>query len=72
MGKALSVENMSIEEKIQTMEIIWDDLCNKADGISSPPWHEKVLTDRENGIISGEDVFLGWNNAKKEIEKSIS
>jgi hypothetical protein len=71
MGMAISVENMSIEEKIQTMEIIWDDLCNKADGISSPPWHEKVLNERESGISNGEEVFIDWATAKKNIDKSI-
>jgi len=72
MGTALSVEKMSIEEKFQTMETIWDDLCKKADTISSPPWHEKVLNDRENAIINGEDVFVDWHTAKKNIEKSMS
>jgi hypothetical protein len=72
MGMSLSVEKMSIEEKFQTMETIWDDLCKKADSISSPPWHEKVLNDRENGISNGEDVFIDLNTAKKTIEKSIA
>jgi hypothetical protein len=72
MGFTLSVEKMSIEEKIQTMETIWDDLCSRADSISSPPWHAKVLNDRENGISQREDVFIDWKNAKKKIEDSIS
>ena len=72
MGPALSVEKMSIEEKFQTMETIWDDLCKKADSISSPPWHEKVLNDRENRIIKGEDVFVDLHIAKKNIENSIA
>ncbi len=72
MSIALSVEKMSIEEKIQTMETIWDDLCKKADSIESPTWHEKVLNDRENYISNGEDVFVDWNIAKKKIEHSIS
>ncbi|KFO68733.1 hypothetical protein ER57_02055 [Smithella sp. SCADC] len=63
---------MSIEEKFQTMETIWDDLCKKADSISSPPWHEKILNDRENGISNGKDVFIDLNTAKKTIEKSIA
>jgi len=71
MGIALSVEKMSIEEKFQTMETIWDDLCKKADSISSPPWHEKVLNDRENAISNGEDVFIDLHSAKKNIEKSL-
>jgi hypothetical protein len=72
MGMSLSVEKMSIEEKFQTMETIWDDLCKKADSISSPPWHEKILNDRENGISNGKDVFVDLNTAKKNIEKSIA
>lgn len=72
MGMSLSVEKMSIEEKFQTMETIWDDLCKKADSISSPPWHEKILNDRENGISNGEDVFVDLNTAKKNIENSIA
>jgi hypothetical protein len=71
MGIALSVEKMSIEEKITAMETIWDDLCKKTDSISSPLWHEKVLNDRENAISNGEDVFVDLKNAKKNIENSI-
>jgi hypothetical protein len=72
MGISLSVEKMSIEEKFQTMETIWDDLCKKADSISSPPWHEKVLNDREKAISNGEDVFVDLHTAKKNIENSIA
>ena len=72
MGIALSVEKMSIEEKFQTMETIWDDLCKKADSISSPPWHEKVLNDREKAISNGDDVFVDLKTAKKNIENSIA
>jgi hypothetical protein len=71
MGTALSVNKMSIEEKFQTMETIWDDLCKKADSISSPPWHEKVLNDRENAISNGDDVFIDLHSAKKNIENSL-
>jgi hypothetical protein len=71
MGTALSVDKMSIEEKFQTMETIWDDLCKKADSISSPPWHEKVLNDRENAISNGDDVFIDLHSAKKNIENSL-
>jgi len=72
MGVTLFLEKMSTEEKIQTMETIWDDLCKKADSISTPPWHEKVLNDRENGINNGEYQFVDWNSAKKNIKDSIT
>ena len=71
MGVTISIENMSIEEKIQTMETIWDDLCNKVNAISSPSWHAKVLSDRENEDSRGDDPFIDWNSAKKNIADSI-
>jgi len=52
-------------------EIRLDDLCKKADSISSPPRHEKVLNDREKAISNGEDVFVDLHTARKNIENSL-
>ena len=72
MKITLPLEQMSIEEKIQTMEIIWDDLCKKAGSISSPSWHKNVLNEREERIKKGEDEFIDWDKAKKHIRDTIS
>ena len=68
----LPLEKMSVEEKIRTMETIWDDLCRKADSISSPPWHEEVLNEREERIKKGGEEFIDWGSAKKNIRNKIS
>ena len=72
MAIPLPLESMSIEEKIQAMEFIWDDLCKKADSIPSPPWHEKVLTEREEGVKRGEEKLLDWEAAKNNIRNAVS
>lgn len=72
MEFALPLEKMSIEEKIRTMETIWDDLCRKADSIPSPSWHEEVLIEREKRIKNGEEEFVDWSSAKKNIRNKIS
>ena len=72
MQSTLNLENMSIEEKIQTMESIWEDLCKTADKIISPPWHEKILTEREENLRSGADKYVDWETAKRDIIKNIS
>ena len=41
------LEEMSVEEKIQMMESLWDDLCQKPDSIESPAWHQDILAQRE-------------------------
>jgi hypothetical protein len=72
MEITLPLEKMSIEEKIRTMETIWDDLCRKADSISSPSWHEEVLNEREERIKKGGEGFIDWSSAKKNIRNKIS
>lgn len=71
MTRSIPLESMSVEEKIQVMEIIWDDLCHTADGIESPSWHEDVLREREEALKSGTDKFIDWDLAKRNIRKEI-
>ncbi len=71
MAISIPLESMSVEEKIQVMEIIWDDLCHKADAVESSSWHEDVLSKREDGLQRGTDKFMDWDLAKKDIRKKI-
>lgn len=72
MGINIHLEKMTIEEKIETMETIWDDLCKKAENIPSPSWHKKVLQAREDRIKKGDEEFIEWNSAKKYIRDKTS
>ena len=66
-----ALEQMSTEEKIRTMETIWDDLCRKAESISSPTWHTDVLSQREEQLQNGKDEFMDWNQAKEHIRNKV-
>ncbi len=72
MAISLPLESMSVEEKLQAMESIWDDLCHKSDSIISPSWHKNVLSEREEGIKKDEEKFEDWELAKNNIRKDIS
>lgn len=67
----LALEKMSVTDKIQVMESIWDDLCSRADKVASPPWHREILAERETAIQRGEDEFEDWESAKRDITKEI-
>jgi hypothetical protein len=68
----LDLKDMTTEEKLQAMEILWDDICRIAPDFSSPSWHEDVLKDREQRILDGKDKFVDWDKAKKGIRDSIA
>ncbi len=72
MGITLPLEKMSIEEKIQAMENIWNNLCKKADNLPSPSWHKDILQEREESIKKGDEKFVDWDKAKKYIRNKTS
>ena len=65
MEVMLPLEKMTIEDKIRTMETIWDDLCKNADSIKSPEWHKSILDSRDNALKKGEESADDWDIAKK-------
>ena len=72
MANPFPLEQMSVEEKLRAMELLWDDLCSKAGAVSSPDWHEAVLAQREAAVERGEDKFADWDAAKRDIRNKVS
>ena len=72
MANPFPLEEMSVEEKLQAMELLWDDLCSKAGEVSSPLWHEAVLTERQALLERGEDRFEDWDAVKRKIRNAVS
>lgn len=68
----LPLNEMSIEEKLQTMEALWENLSGDPTAIESPSWHEEVLRERERKIASGEAKFIDWEKAKADILRRTS
>jgi Putative addiction module component len=66
---AESISNMSIEEKISTIEMLWDDLCQHQK-IDTPDWHQDVLQAREEKHLADEQQPMDWSEAKKHILKT--
>jgi hypothetical protein len=66
----LNIQEMTVADKLQAMEMLWDNLCRTVQDIESPPWHEHLLQKREEQLRQGKDSFVDWEQAKKEIRKT--
>jgi len=69
MTATLRLDEMSLSEKLQLMEALWQDLSRHGEAVESPDWHREVLEERERLIASGEAKFIDWEQAKAEIRK---
>jgi hypothetical protein len=72
MATMLQIDQMTLEEKLQTIEAIWDDLRQRAEEIPVPQWHKDLLDERRRMIEQGGAEFIEWETAKKEIAEEIS
>jgi putative addiction module component (TIGR02574 family) len=52
------IERMSIAERLETIEEIWQSLYHNSDQVPSPDWHKDVLADRKARAERGESNFL--------------
>ena len=66
------LDKMTVEEKLQLMETIWDDLSRHADEMEPPAWHGNVLKELEAAIERGEETFEDWEAAKRRIRDSLA
>ena len=67
MGITLPLDKMTIAEKLEAMEILWNDLSQDPKNIPSPDWHGEVLRKREADIKNSKDHFSNWEDAKNKI-----
>lgn len=67
MNHPLPLDKMSIDEKLETMEALWEDLSKSVKNLASPEWHETILKERDQGVEEGKDEFVSWEQAKKDI-----
>ena len=63
------VEKMSTQERIETMELIWDIMCRNEEAIASPTWHGEVLKKRMERMKSGEAKFYSLDEVRKHFAK---
>ena len=67
----LPLDQMSLADKLQVMEVLWEDLSRKPNELPSPAWHRDVLFDRKRLVDAGKLKFLDWDTAIGEIKDEL-
>ncbi len=66
MPFVLPLNEMTLEDKLQAMEAIWEDLSRNSDAVPSPAWHGEVLRERQRQLDAGETHFIPWDQAQRD------
>lgn len=66
---ALTIKEMSWDEKLRAMEELWESLSEDEARFSSPSWHEEALRETSVRFQAGLEEPMDWASAKKELRK---
>lgn len=69
MSGDFSVQDMSVSEKLDAMEKLWESLRSVPDALSSPDWHQAVLEDRDRRLRDGDATVSSLEEVRQRLEK---
>ncbi|MDP3961997.1 MAG: addiction module protein [Pseudorhodobacter sp.] len=52
------LKKMSMVERLQAMEALWDSMLYDDREIDTPKWHEDIIEERKNIIANGSAKFI--------------
>jgi len=70
MIEMAQINRMTVTERLQAMEQLWDALCHDTNEMTSPGWHQTVLADRKARANTGEAKFLTLEQLKSRLRAS--
>ena len=69
MIQVAEIERMSLEERLQAMELLWSSIARTPEAVDSPEWHNDVLAERLAKMERGEGEFLTLAQLKDRLLK---
>jgi putative addiction module component (TIGR02574 family) len=66
------IERMSVAERLQAIELLWNSIARSNSSVSSPSWHQDVLSARRTKVDSGEGHFLSVSELRARLNQARS
>jgi hypothetical protein len=63
-----SLKLLSVADKLEVAQILWEDIVEKQDMVSVPKEHEVVLDERLMKIEDGKTSFNKWSSIRSKYE----
>jgi hypothetical protein len=71
MPTTIDLQEMTTPEKLRLMEALWQNLSTTSSEVASPEWHGEILAERDRLTSSGEEAFIDWEIAKRQLREEL-
>jgi len=65
----IRIDQMSVNEKLEAISMIWDSLAETPELIPAPDWQRTELQRRGELLDSGESSVSDWDDAEKRFDQ---
>ena len=63
------IKKLSLQEKLDFMEALWNDLRSYPDQVPMPQWQKDLLDTRRSSVEKGEDKLIDWDDVKASWDR---
>ncbi len=64
-----AIFDLSLAEKLQLVEELWNDIASTPDQVPIPEWHKAVLDRRQAQLDRDPSAVLTWEETLKRIKR---
>ncbi|MCA9212597.1 MAG: addiction module protein [Planctomycetales bacterium] len=61
------IDQLSRDEQLIAMELLWKRMTQHANPMAPPEWHRDVAARRVAAVENGEDTLSDWSDARKRL-----
>jgi len=66
---ALTIQQMSWDEKLRAMEELWESLSREESRLVSSAWHQEMLRETASRMEAGQEKPVDWAESKRDLRK---
>ena len=70
--QSLGIDRMSVEQRMQLMEDIWDSIAKEPESVEIPDWHKKIIAERLADCESNPNAQVAWEEARTRLRESLA
>lgn len=63
------IQNLSKQEKLKLVQVLWDDIVNHQNEIDVSTDHKKIIEERLNIINEGRANYRSWEDIRKKYQQ---
>jgi putative addiction module component (TIGR02574 family) len=66
-SSAESIFDLSLSEKLQLVEDLWDDIASTPEAVPVHDWQKKELERRKQNLLSNPGSSLSWEEVQRRV-----